>query len=108
MAAVPASLPNVKLPASAGRRLASAAGRSVRGAPRLLKLVRSILSSLPGERATVAPRATSLVDLSCLYFVTIADRGLVGVLGDSDKVSHVFQPDGRSCPSNSQYAFRLR
>jgi hypothetical protein len=42
------------------------------------------------------------------HFVSIADRGLVGALGESYKVSHVFQPDGRSCPSNSQNAFRFR
>jgi hypothetical protein len=41
------------------------------------------------------------------YFVSIAVFGLVGALGDRDKVSHAFQPDGRSCPSNSPYAFRF-
>ena len=41
------------------------------------------------------------------YFVSIAERGLVGALGESDSVSHAFHPDGRSCASNSQYAFRF-
>jgi hypothetical protein len=41
------------------------------------------------------------------YFVSIAVLGLVGALGDKDKVSHAFQPDGRLWPSNSPYAFRF-
>jgi hypothetical protein len=44
---------------------------------------------------------------STSYFVSIADLGLLGGNGESDNVNQVFQPDGRSWPSNSQYAFRF-
>jgi len=39
-------------------------------------------------------------------FASIADFGLVGASGENDSVSHALNPDGRSCPSNSPYAFK--
>jgi hypothetical protein len=41
------------------------------------------------------------------YLVSMAERGLLGGAGENDNVSQVFHPDGRSWPSNSQYAFKL-
>ena len=41
------------------------------------------------------------------HFVSIADFGLAGALGDNDTVNHPFQPAGRLRASNSQYAFRF-
>ena len=40
--------------------------------------------------------------LSTFHFVSIADFGFMGALGESDNVSHMLKPDGRSCASNSQ------
>ena len=65
---------------------------------RLDRIVAIVVMSAFSVRANV---------VGCPHFVSIADRGLVGVLGESDKVSHAFRPDGRSCASNSRYAFRL-
>jgi hypothetical protein len=45
------------------------------------------------------------------YFVTILRVGatvLVGAIGDSEKVSHVFQPAGRFSAANSPYAFKFK
>jgi hypothetical protein len=39
--------------------------------------------------------------------ISLAVFGLVGALGEKDNVSHAFQPEGRSSPSNSPYAFRF-
>jgi hypothetical protein len=36
------------------------------------------------------------------YFVTIGDGAAAGAAGDRAKVSHAFQPSGRSCAAISQ------
>ena len=67
----------------------------------------------PSRAAVHDPRRTLANDMSPKtwgYFVIMGRDGVggVGAAGEIANVTHAFQPEGRSDPSNSPYPLKLR